>query len=68
MLLGTTRKFLEVFGLASLADLPTLREIEELTAPEGEGDNTSSQPALSFSGPEPRPREIPELPMDENDS
>ncbi len=30
MLYATTRRFLEVFGLASLEDLPTLREIEEL--------------------------------------
>lgn len=30
MLYATTRRFLEVFGLASLSDLPTLREIEDL--------------------------------------
>jgi segregation and condensation protein B len=30
MLYATTRRFLEVFGLASLSDLPTLREIDEL--------------------------------------
>jgi segregation and condensation protein B len=30
MLYATTRRFLEVFGLPSLADLPTLREVEEL--------------------------------------
>ena len=30
ILYATTRRFLEVFGLAELADLPTLREIEEL--------------------------------------
>ncbi|MCP3983163.1 MAG: SMC-Scp complex subunit ScpB [bacterium] len=30
MLYATTRRFLEVFGLAKLDDLPTLREIEEL--------------------------------------
>jgi len=30
MLYATSRRFLEVFGLASLSDLPTLREIEEL--------------------------------------
>ncbi|MDJ0785961.1 MAG: SMC-Scp complex subunit ScpB [Myxococcota bacterium] len=43
MVYGTTRRFLEVFGLKSLDDLPTLREIEELLPPadeprEGEGD------------------------------
>ncbi|TAL16377.1 SMC-Scp complex subunit ScpB [bacterium] len=68
MLLGTTRKFLEVFGLSSLTDLPTLREIEELTQAAEDGASPSSQPSLSFGGAEPRPREIPELPMDENDS
>jgi segregation and condensation protein B len=30
MLYATTRRFLEVFGLGSLSDLPTLREIEDL--------------------------------------
>jgi segregation and condensation protein B len=30
LLYGTTKRFLEVFALASLADLPTLREVEEL--------------------------------------
>ena len=30
MLYATTRRFLEIFGLGSLSDLPTLREIEEL--------------------------------------
>lgn len=30
MLYGTTRRFLEVFGLASLEDLPTLRDLDEL--------------------------------------
>ena len=33
MLYGTTRRFLEVFGLDRLEDLPTLRDIEEI-APE----------------------------------
>jgi segregation and condensation protein B len=30
MLYATSRRFLEIFGLGSLADLPTLREVEEL--------------------------------------
>jgi segregation and condensation protein B len=33
MLYGTTRRFLEVFGLTRLDDLPTLRELEELLGP-----------------------------------
>jgi len=30
MIYGTTRKFLETFGLKTLSDLPTLREFREL--------------------------------------
>ena len=33
MVYGTTRRFLEVFGLKGLDDLPTLREIDELLPP-----------------------------------
>ena len=36
MLYGTTPRFLEVFGLGRLEDLPTLREIEELLPPGAE--------------------------------
>jgi len=35
ILYATTRRFLEVFGLASLRDLPTLRDMEELLGEEG---------------------------------
>jgi len=34
---GTTKRFLEVFGLRDLSELPTLREMKELTGEEGEG-------------------------------
>jgi segregation and condensation protein B len=34
MLYGTTKKFLQVFGLRSLRDLP---EVEDLPAPKGKG-------------------------------
>ena len=34
LLYATSRRFLEVFGLARLEDLPTLRDLEEF-APEG---------------------------------
>ncbi|MFQ5416891.1 MAG: SMC-Scp complex subunit ScpB [Myxococcota bacterium] len=41
MLYGTTRRFLEVFGLETLDDLPSLRQLEELApaedAPTAEG-------------------------------
>jgi segregation and condensation protein B len=35
MLYATTRRFLEVFGLPRIEDLPTLRDIQELAPPEG---------------------------------
>ncbi|MBW2271687.1 MAG: SMC-Scp complex subunit ScpB [Deltaproteobacteria bacterium] len=35
MLYGTTRRFLEVFGLESLGGLPTLRELEEIARERG---------------------------------
>ncbi len=51
MLYATTRRFLEVFGLPSLRDLPTLRDLEELMGEEGEGAPGSD--ALSaIGGPE----------------
>ena len=37
MMYGTTRKFLEIFGLRNIKELPTLSEIDELL-PEGIGD------------------------------
>ncbi len=46
-LYGTTRQFLEYFGLKSLEDLPTLEEFPNLTAPvqEGNGDGaTAAEP------------------------
>ena len=36
MIYGTTRRFLEVFGLKTLDDMPTLREIEELLPADAE--------------------------------
>jgi segregation and condensation protein B len=48
MLYATTKRFLEVFGLSHLEDLPTLRELEELqpTAqdPAGDGEDAAGDP------------------------
>lgn len=41
MLYGTTRRFLEVFGLERLKDLPTLRELDELAREQGLLEKTS---------------------------
>ena len=46
---STTKRFLEIFGLKNLDDMPTLREIEELLPSEGE----EGTPALDASGAEP---------------
>lgn len=57
MLYATTRRFLEVFGLASLSDLPTLREIEELlrdrTPEAGAGEGAVLAEALAAASADP---------------
>lgn len=58
MLYGTTRKFLEVFGLSSLTDLPTLRQIEELVVPSEEEEAEIAQ-----AQPEPDESELEPLPL-----
>ncbi len=53
MLYGTTRRFLEVFGLDQLKDLPTLREVDELMREQGlieernDPDTTDEDPSDS---------------------
>lgn len=44
---GTTRKFLEIFGLRNLKELPTLSQIDELL-PEGIGEESEEKPTLSM--------------------
>jgi segregation and condensation protein B len=41
MLYGTTRRFLEIFGLESLKNLPTLRELDELAREQGLVERTA---------------------------
>ncbi len=51
LLYATTRRFLEVFGLAQLEDLPSLRDIEEIAPSEPmpgfEADDEAPAPALA---------------------
>lgn len=47
LLYGTTKEFLEFFGLNSLHDLPTLREYEELNKP-GEGKEEKPDPTQAI--------------------
>jgi segregation and condensation protein B len=52
MLYGTTRRFLEVFGLPSLEDLPTLRALDDLVrAAEGAGSLAIDPAASEASAP-----------------
>ena len=63
LLYGTTKRFLEVFGLSSLTDLPTLRQIEDLTGPTEEEESGGETAAAKT--PEPTIDNEPRLPFDE---
>ncbi len=58
MLYATTKRFLQLFGLASLEDLPTLRDLRELTPVEG-GD-VSASGAVESDAAEPSIGEPPD--------
>ncbi len=65
LLYGTTDHFLEVFGLADLKDLPTLRDLRELAPPEEQGAGDSDDAPLETDcdagdppGPAPGSREL----------
>jgi segregation and condensation protein B len=51
LLYGTTRRFLEVFGLARIEDLPALREVEELAR--GSEAGAAGDPEDAPAGDEP---------------
>ena len=53
MLYATSKRFLEVFGLADLKDLPTLRELEELVAESAAANPAEETTAESEAGTEP---------------
>lgn len=44
---GTTRRFLEIFGLRNLKELPSLSQIDELL-PEGIGEESEDKPTLAM--------------------
>ena len=52
MIYGTTREFLELFGLSDLSALPTLREFSELAPEEENGEFLASMPLLVEEGNE----------------
>lgn len=51
-LFGTTREFMEVFGLGSLGDLPSMREIEEYLSSSAATPVESARPGLELPFPE----------------
>ena len=53
MLYGTTRRFLEVFGLAGLEDLPSLRDLDELVRAARDAGSLSPSAAPSDPGAPP---------------
>jgi segregation and condensation protein B len=55
MLYGTTRRFLEVFGLERLKDLPTLRELDELAREQGLLEKTEHDAETSDNAPDNAP-------------
>lgn len=69
MLYGTTRRFLEVFGLERLDDLPTLREIEDLL-PGGGGSDEAGEELSGDATPAdvPAPEEDTAAASDEPDA
>jgi segregation and condensation protein B len=68
MLYGTTRRFLEVFGLASLEDLPSLRDLDELVrAAQDAGGDAALAPASEPSLP-PAAGEEDEAPEEDEES
>jgi segregation and condensation protein B len=64
MLYATTKRFLEVFGLGRLDDLPTLREMEELLPPPTP-DAGGPPPPLSAAA---EPDEAESEPQDESET
>lgn len=65
MLYATTKRFLEVFGLARLEDLPTLREIEDLV-PEGGFGSSPAEGAAAEADADPEGAAEGLLPADED--
>ncbi|MEN8182833.1 MAG: SMC-Scp complex subunit ScpB [Myxococcota bacterium] len=61
ILYGTTRRFLEIFGLASLKDLPTLRELQELVPPEADDAPEAAAEALAPEPPSEADASPPEV-------
>lgn len=67
MLYATTKRFLEVFGMADLEDLPTLRDLEEFAPGAAEGSEGPAGTSVEAGpdAPEPDdPENAPEAPLE----
>jgi segregation and condensation protein B len=67
MLYGTTRRFLEVFGLASLEDLPSLRDLDELVKAASEAGSVEMEVEAEVEAAALEEAEEPEAPADAED-
>jgi hypothetical protein len=75
MLYGTTRKFLELFGLKDIDDLPRVEELRKAAypkaAPPAQADQTDQEPnqtqdiALTPEQAQAPPQDIPDSPPEE---
>ncbi len=66
ILYGTTRRFLEVFGLDSLDELPSLREVAELEGvtpggPDESGEDASAEPSGEVAALDPPDADLAEV-------
>lgn len=57
MIYGTTRSFMELFGLNTLADLPTLKEVQ----PPSAAEEIPMKEIMRIDGASPLPNEIPPI-------
>jgi hypothetical protein len=51
MLYATTRRFLEVFGLSALEELPTLRDLQEIAPNAASAEAATDVPAAAGTSP-----------------
>jgi segregation and condensation protein B len=64
---GTTKKFLEVFNLKDLSELPTMRELKEINE-QSETDFPVNRPFDAINNPQDNLTDLQELDVSEDDS
>jgi len=63
LMYGTTKEFLQHFGLKDLSELPTLKEFQEFETPEAPEQAPSEQEMPEYAGTEQQPTEEPGGPL-----